>query len=217
MRITVSPFRDLHGPLRTPKGFVVFATKGKEEFNSIFPTNELISLDPAVKLPFCKTPQPPAVKPTAIVQNSQKNSTAGTLRTYRFAVAGSAEYTSYWGDNDDSNGNNQEDALAAVANTVNRMNEILLVDLGIQLELVTDASMLYTDTTTDPFEGNFTQEIQTTLTNEVGEANYDIGHLFHRGVANGDAGVGMFAEMEKRGVRFLLTLLRQQMGAAALS
>ena len=28
---------------------------------------------------------------------------------------------------------------------------------------------------------------------------------------------GMYAEMEKRGVRFLLTLLRQQMGAAALS
>ena len=39
-------------------------------------------------------------------------------------------------------GTTKKMALAAVANTVNRMNEILLVDLGIQLELVTDASML---------------------------------------------------------------------------
>ena len=30
----------------------------------------------------------------------------GTLRTYRIAVAGTAEYTSFWGDDDDSNGTN---------------------------------------------------------------------------------------------------------------
>ena len=186
IRITMSPL-GIYGTMRTPKGFVYLqpVDKGNATYVSYQRTEKL---DPAVKLPFCKTPQPPAVKPSSINQNSQKKSTSGTLRTYRFAVAGSAEYTGYWGDNNDSNGTNQVDALAAVANTVNRMNEILLVDLGIQLALVTDASLLYTNTTTDPFEGNFTQEIQTTLTNEVGEANYDIGHLFHRGVANGDAG-----------------------------
>ena len=164
-------------------------------------------LDPAVKLPFCKTPQPLAVKPAAIAQNSQKKLTAGTLRTYRFAVAGSAEYTSYWGDDDDSNGNNQEDALAAVANTVNRMNEILLVDLGIQLELVTDSSLLYTDTTTDPFR-QFHPEIQTTLTNEVGEANYDIGHLYR--------GVKPMASKWRKGECVFCSPL-QRMGVAALS
>ena len=201
VRITVSPL-GIYGTLRTPKGFVYLQPKEKKS-STYISYQRTDKLDPAVKLPFCKTPQPPAVKPSAIVQNSQKNSTAGTLRTYRFAVAGTAEYTSYWGDDDDSNGNNQEDALAAVANTVNRMNEILLIDLGIQLELVTDASMLYTDTTTDPFEGNFTQEIQTTLTNEVGEANYDIGHLFHRGVANGDAGsVGNVCRNGEKGSAF---------------
>ena len=201
VRITVSPL-GIYGTLRTPKGFVYLQPKEKKS-STYISYQRTDKLDPAVKLPFCKTSQPQAVKPSANIQNSQKNSTAGTLRTYRFAVAGSAEYTSYWGDDDDSNGNNQEDALAAVANTVNRMNEILLVDLGIQLELVTDASLLYTDTTTDPFEGNFTQEIQTTLTNEVGEANYDIGHLFHRGVANGDAGsVGNVCRNGEKGSAF---------------
>ena len=143
----------------------------------------------------------------------RKKTTNGTLRTYRIAVAGTAEYTSFWGDDDDSNGTNQDDALAAVANTINRMNEILLVDLGLQLELVTAATLLYTDTTNDPFEGNFTQEIQSTLTAEVGEANYDIGHLFHRGVANGDAGsVEMSAVMVKREVHFHPIHLQRPMG-----
>ena len=201
VRITVSPM-GIYGTMRTPKGFVYLQPREKKS-STYISYQRTEKLDPIVKLPFCKTPQPPAFKSSATVQNNQKKSTAGTLRTYRFAVAGSAEYTSYWGDNDDSNGNNQEDALAAVANTMNRMNEILLVDLGVQLELVTDASLLYTDTTTDPFEGNFTQEIQTTLTNEVGEANYDIGHLFHRGVANGDAGsVGNVCRNGEKGSAF---------------
>ena len=79
-----------------------------------------------------------------------------------------------------ANGTNQRGCFCRSSQHGKPNERGFLVDLGIQLILVTDASMLYTDTTTDPFEGNFTQEIQTTLTNEVGEANYDIGHLFHR-------------------------------------
>lgn len=201
VRITLSPL-GIYGTMRTPKGFVYLQPKEKNSQNYIsYQRSE--ELDPAIKLPFCKTPQPPAFKQKELDVTSQKSATAGTLRSYRFAVAGSAEYTSYWGDNNDANGTNQEDALAAVANTVNRMNEILLADLGIQLELVTDASLLYTDTTTDPFDGNFTQEIQNILTAEVGEANYDIGHLFHRGVANGDAGsVGNVCRDGEKGSAF---------------
>ena len=83
------------------------------------------------------------------------------------------------------------------------MNEVLEVDLGVRLELVTAASLLYTDTTTDPFTGNFNDEIQETLTAEVGEANYDIGHLFHRGSANGDAGsVGNVCQNGQKGSAF---------------
>ena len=83
------------------------------------------------------------------------------------------------------------------------MNEILEVDLGVRLELVTDAFLLYTDTLTDPFTGDFNSEIQELLTNNVGEANYDIGHLFHRGQANGDAGsVGNVCQNGQKGSAF---------------
>ena len=36
---------------------------------------------------------------------------------------GTGEYTSFWGDNDDSNGDNSEDAYRAVVNTINRVND----------------------------------------------------------------------------------------------
>ena len=73
----------------------------------------------------------------------------------------------------------------------------------MRLEL-TAASLLYTDTTTDPFTG-INDEIQETLTAEVGEANYDIGHLFHRGSANGDAGRWeMYVKTVKKEVLFRL-------------
>ena len=201
MRITVSPL-GIYGTMRTPTGLVFLQPKfkGSPSYVSYTRTSQL---DPAIKLPFCKTAQPKMANPHKQSSTTTKKATNGTLRTYRIAVAATAEYTSFWGDDDDSNGTNQDDALAAVANTVNRMNEILLVDLGIQLELVTAASLLYTDTTNDPFEGNFTQEIQSTLTAEVGEANYDIGHLFHRGVANGDAGsVGNVCRDGEKGSAF---------------
>ena len=48
------------------------------------------------------------------------------------------------------------------------------------MTLVTDKTLLYTNAATDPYTGNLNNELQTTLTAEVGEANYDIGHLFHK-------------------------------------
>ena len=110
------------------------------------------------------------------------------LRTFRIAVAGTAEYTEFWGDDDDSNGTNAEDAFAAVASTINRINVIFENDLNIRLELVSDAEIMYEDSATDPFTGNFDVELQAILDEQIGDENYDVGHLFDFGEPNGDAG-----------------------------
>ena len=62
------------------------------------------------------------------------------------------------------------------------------VDLGIKLIIVSDASLMYQDKSSDPLKSNFASEIHSTLSSLVGEENYDLGHLFHRGQASGDAG-----------------------------
>ena len=110
------------------------------------------------------------------------------LRTFRVAISGTAEYTNTWDDGDDSNGTVQEDALAQVVSTLNRANEIFEVDMAITMTLVSGISILYTDASTDPYSANLNSELQSTLTSEIGEANYDIGHLFHKDNPNGNAG-----------------------------
>ena len=203
IRVTISP-QGISGTMRTPSGMLFLQPQKEGEGKHIYYQRK-DGLDPIERLPFCTTDFEKNIPKVENGFSTQKSPsvTPGALKTYRFAVAGTAEYTAFWGDNDDTNGTNQEDALAAVANTVNRMNEVFEVDLGVRLELVTTASLLYTDTTTDPFTGNFNDEIQQTLTAEVGEANYDIGHLFHRGSANGDAGsVGNVCQNGQKGSAF---------------
>ena len=104
------------------------------------------------------------------------------LRKFRLAVSASGEYTAY-------HGGAVVDALAAINATVTRINEIFETDLAITLELVpnTDA-VIFTDFETDPYDDNLNTQVQNTLTTNIGEENYDIGHLFHKDEANGNAG-----------------------------
>ena len=67
------------------------------------------------------------------------------LRTFRLAIIGTGEYTSFWGDNDDTNGTNSDDAYRAVVNTINRVNEIYENELQIKLELISDSSLLFSN------------------------------------------------------------------------
>ena len=110
------------------------------------------------------------------------------LRTFRIAISTTAEYTDFWDDGNAGNGNAAEDALAQVVSTLNRSNEVFEVDMAVTFTLVTGTDIIYTDPNTDPYSGNFNGELQNTLTNVVGEENYDIGHLFNYGGNNGNAG-----------------------------
>ncbi|WP_373518068.1 reprolysin-like metallopeptidase [Pricia sp.] len=107
------------------------------------------------------------------------------LRKYRLAITASAEYTAF-------HGGTVADALAAINATITRVNEVFETDLAVTLELVaaTDAA-IYTDPNTDPFTGTLSalgNQGQKALTDEVGEANYDIGQVLHKGANGGNAG-----------------------------
>jgi len=122
------------------------------------------------------------------------------LRTYRLAVATTGEYTQY-------HGGTVADALAAINATVTRVNEVFERDLAIQLELIAATDqVIYTDPNTDPFGGNFSSEVQTTLTTVIGAPSYDIGHLFHQGGENGNAGfIGAVCDDDRKGSAFAST------------
>ncbi|GAB4154152.1 MAG: hypothetical protein Tsb0033_01740 [Winogradskyella sp.] len=114
-----------------------------------------------------------------------RNADDSILRTYRLAVSATGEYTQF-------HGGSVADALAAINTTMTRVNGIFEVDFNVTMTLIANTTnVIYTNTGTDPYgntTGNYNSELQSTLTSVIGEANYDIGHLFANLQNNGNAG-----------------------------
>ncbi len=129
--------------------------------------------------------------------------TNNEIRIFRIAIATTGEYTTFWGDNDDSNGTNAEDAYGAVVSSLNRISSVFEDEVKVRLELVSDESLIYEDAETDPFTGEYASELQTALDEVIGDDAYDVGHLFDYGQPNGDAGcIGCVCESGKKGQGF---------------
>ena len=136
---------------------------------------------------FCKTVDDQLALKAARKKGNSAKQTEG-IREFRIAIATTGEYTSYWGDNDPSNGTNIEDAFSAVVSTLNRINQIFEKELALRLLLVSDTSLIYETAQTDPFNGDYASELQTAVDEVLGDQAYDLGHLFDYGEPNGDAG-----------------------------
>ncbi|MBO0323836.1 T9SS type A sorting domain-containing protein [Muricauda sp. CAU 1633] len=123
------------------------------------------------------------------------------LRKYRIAVSVTGEYTEY-------HGGTVVDALAAINATLTRVNEVFETDLGVTLELIPNNDLvIFADPDTDPYNGGLNSQVQNTLTSTIGEANYDVGHLFHRvddpEQNNGNAGfIGAVCSDNQKGSAF---------------
>ena len=125
----------------------------------------------------------------AIGSTARPNADDATLRTYRLAMSVTGEYTVYFG-------GTKALALAAINNTMTRVNGIFEKDFSARMVLIANTdTVIYTSASTDPYSaatagagGAWNQELQTTLTNAIGSANYDIGHLFGASGGGGNAG-----------------------------
>ncbi len=117
----------------------------------------------------------------------------GDLKTMRLAQSVTAEYSNYFGA---TSASQVSLVLTAVNNTLTRCNGVYEKDLGIHLNLIANTtSVFYYNASTDPYSpastgasGNWNGELQKTLTSVIGEANYDIGHLFGASGGGGNAG-----------------------------
>jgi len=113
------------------------------------------------------------------------------LRTYRMAMSTSASYTNFWDDGNAANGNAKADALAQLVSTLNRTNEVFEVDMAITFVLVDtvdDPALDLIYSGSDPYNGNYNAGLMSNLTNVVGLADFDIGHVLVQGSNNGNAG-----------------------------
>lgn len=113
------------------------------------------------------------------------NADDATLRTYRLAMSVTGEYTSY-------HGGTKALALAAINNTMTRVNGVFEKDFAVRMVLISNTdAVIYTSASSDPYgssDANYNSELQSTLTSFIGNANYDIGHLMSAIGNNGNAG-----------------------------
>ena len=115
----------------------------------------------------------------------------GFLRKYRLAVATTFEYSNYFLDGTEVDNNERKTkVLAAINVSLTRINGIFERDFGITMELVSNTdSVIFLNQSSDPFGGDFNNELQNTLDSTIGDINYDVGHLFaYEGSIYGNAG-----------------------------
>ncbi|MXO06320.1 reprolysin-like metallopeptidase [Flavobacterium sp. HBTb2-11-1] len=145
----------------------------------------------------CKTPNSISENKSSVTAKTASN--AKQFKTLRLALSCTGEYTAYFG-------GTKAGALAGMNATLTRVNGIFNRDLAVQLILIANNdAVIYTDASTDPYSiapvgadnnnPTWPKEVQTTLTNVIGEANYDIGHLFGASGGGGNAGcIGCICE-----------------------
>ncbi|WP_415329023.1 reprolysin-like metallopeptidase [Chryseobacterium sp. MMS23-Vi53] len=115
-------------------------------------------------------------------------STDQKYRTMRLAMSVTGEYTQF-------HGGTVAGALAAINATMTRVNGVFEKDFALHLFVQNYPGIIYTNAATDPYSnanagvaGAWNLELQNTLTTNVGNANYDIGHLFGASGGGGNAG-----------------------------
>jgi hypothetical protein len=142
-----------------------------------------------------------------------------TLRIYKLAISTTGEYTQRLG-------GTAENVVAELMNLVNRINQVLLVDLGIQFELVDNQNIIFFDATSDPYtNSDASTDIETNqdiVDQAIGSENYDIGHVLGTN-GGGLAFVGEVCNSQRKaqgytglsnpqGERFYIDLVAHELG-----
>lgn len=120
---------------------------------------------------------------------ARPNADDAVLRTYRLALSCTGEYTVYFG-------GTKALALAAMNNSMTRVNGVFEKDFNARMVIIANNDLvIYTSASTDPYSaastgagGAWNTELQNTLTSVIGNANYDVGHLFGATGGGGNAG-----------------------------
>lgn len=116
-------------------------------------------------------------------------SSAGQLKTMRLAASCNGEYAQHFG-------GTVAGALAGINASMTRMNALFERDLALHLNLIANNNVLiYLNAATDPFSdgaagsaGAWNAETQNNLSAVIGNAAYDVGHLFCKTGGGGNAG-----------------------------
>ena len=187
----------------SPQGLqtMVFRTEKENEFIEPYSDDHTVyavfkSQRTPGKLPWACTTQDQKLAVDINAKVAANNNTlrsTGDLKTLRLAQSVTAEYSNYFGA---TSASQVGLVLAAINATLTRCNGVYEKDLAIHLNLIAaTTNVIYYNPATDPYSaastgagGAWNGQLQSTLTSVIGEANYDIGHLFGASGGGGNAG-----------------------------
>ncbi|AWG21323.1 hypothetical protein FFWV33_07160 [Flavobacterium faecale] len=182
----------------SPLGFqsVVFRGENATEFIEgydksaaayvVFDSNKSISGKAGFK---CTTPEA-KVSSSSKKSTNRTTSSAQSYKTLRLALSCNGEYAQHFG-------GTVEGALAGMNASITRINGIFEKDFAVHMNLIANnEQLIYLDATTDPYsdavDGTqndlWNKEVQNTLSSTIGNAAYDIGHLYCKTGGGGNAG-----------------------------
>ena len=182
----------------SPQGIqtMVFRTESENEFIEAYSQDHTVyavfkSQRSKGQLPWvCSTEDQKLVSDlnTQVSNANRPESNTGQLKTMRLAQSCNGEYSNYFGA---FNATQVALVLAAYNATLTRCNGTYEKDLAIHLNLIANTTaVIYYDPLTDPYTtlGNWNNQLAATLLANIGEANYDIGHMFGASGGGGNAG-----------------------------
>lgn len=114
-------------------------------------------------------------------------SNGSSFKRFRLAIAATGEYTAAFG------GGDANTAYATIVAYVNEISAVYETELGVTFQLVSGTSVVYTNPATDPFtannQGTMLDENQIALDAAIGNAGYDLGHVFGAGGSGSGGGL----------------------------
>ena len=196
----------------SPKGIqtMVFRADKGTEFIELYPENPLLYVVFSSRkrkkgsLPTRCSTQDKLINKQLLIKTGKSSSSNKTFRTLRLALSCTGEYGTLFG-------GSTAGALAAMNASMTRVNGVFNKDLAVKLNIIANNELVvFTNPDNDPYSsaragvgsgttaGNWQNELQTTLNNIIGSANYDIGHLFGATGGGGDAGcIGCVCDEDK--------------------
>lgn len=129
-----------------------------------------------------------------------RNANDGKLRTFRLAIVCSGEYAQFHLNRQNvsasaTDAEKKAAVLSAMNTSMTRINGVYERDLAVRMVLVADNDKVIfldaaTDNITDGSPSTMINQVQTICDAQIGDANYDIGHIFSVG-GDGLAGLGV--------------------------
>ncbi len=141
-------------------------------------------------------------------RTAMRNANDATLRTYRLALATTAEFSNYYINQANvSNGTDQQKKAAVLAGLnaiMTRINATYERDLSVRFQLIpNNDAVIFLNTNTDGLTHNNSStlfnEAHGVISNAVGNGNFDIGHVLDLSNNGGFGNIGSICQDTRKG------------------